>query len=195
MALILGAFLPYSFVSYRRQKRFEKIEELFPEAIDTVARAVRAGHAFTTALEMISNEVSEPLATEFRKLIEEARSSASPVRDALRSHQTRPLVRHKIFCHGGDAAARNRRKPGRDSRQLVVCDPASASDSAPGGFTLRRAASPLIMLMLVPRSGDIIWLFSLDFVSPAFNLVIGLAFARGQHRIADHRIFCDPQDH
>ncbi len=68
-ALIIGAFLPYAFVSYRRQKRFEKIEELFPEAIDTLARAVRAGHAFTTALEMISNEISEPLASEFRKLL------------------------------------------------------------------------------------------------------------------------------
>ena len=56
-ALVIGAVLPYSLVSYRRQKRFEKFEELFPEAIDTLARAVRAGHAFTTALEMISNEM------------------------------------------------------------------------------------------------------------------------------------------
>jgi tight adherence protein B len=56
--LIIGGFVPFAFVSYRRQKRFEKIEELFPEAIDTLARAVRAGHAFTTALEMISNEIS-----------------------------------------------------------------------------------------------------------------------------------------
>src|SRR6202035_1555657 len=61
-ALVIGAFLPYSYVSYRRQKRFEKIEELFPEAIDTLARAVRGGHAFTTALAMIPNEISEPLA-------------------------------------------------------------------------------------------------------------------------------------
>jgi tight adherence protein B len=60
-ALVIGTFLPYSVVSYRRQKRFEKFEELFPEAIDTLARAVRAGHAFTTALEMISTEVAEPL--------------------------------------------------------------------------------------------------------------------------------------
>ncbi|MFZ0759376.1 MAG: type II secretion system F family protein, partial [Candidatus Sulfotelmatobacter sp.] len=81
-ALIIGAFLPYAFVSYRRQKRFEKIEELFPEAIDTLARAVRAGHAFTTALEMISNEVSEPLAGEFRQLYEEQKFGM-PVRDAL----------------------------------------------------------------------------------------------------------------
>ena len=95
--LLIGAFLPYSFVSYRRQKRFEKIEELFPEAIDTLARAVRAGHAFTTALEMISNEVSEPLAGEFRQLFEEQKFGM-PVRDALTNLTERvPLVDIKFF--------------------------------------------------------------------------------------------------
>ncbi len=53
--LLVGFLLPYSYASFRRNKRFEKFEELFPEAIDTLARAVRAGHAFTTALEMISS--------------------------------------------------------------------------------------------------------------------------------------------
>src|SRR5207302_2678706 len=96
-ALVIGAFLPYSFVSYRRQKRFEKIEELFPEAIDTLARAVRAGHAFTTALEMISNETSEPLASEFRQLFEEQKFGM-PVRDALMNLTERvPLVDVKFF--------------------------------------------------------------------------------------------------
>jgi tight adherence protein B len=96
-ALIIGAFLPYAFVSYRRQKRFEKIEELFPEAIDTLARAVRAGHAFTTALEMISNEISEPLASEFRQLFEEQKFGL-PVRDALMNLTVRvPLVDIKFF--------------------------------------------------------------------------------------------------
>src|SRR5580698_7063281 len=70
VALLVGFVLPYSYASFRRNKRFEKFEELFPEAIDTLARAVRAGHAFTTALEMISNEVAEPLSSEFRKLFE-----------------------------------------------------------------------------------------------------------------------------
>src|SRR5271165_4726830 len=96
-ALIIGSFLPYAVVSYRRQKRFEKIEELFPEAIDTLARAVRAGHAFTTALEMISNEISEPLASEFRKLFEEQKFGM-PVRDALMNLTQRvPLVDVKFF--------------------------------------------------------------------------------------------------
>ena len=71
IALLLGFVLPYSYASIRRNKRFEKFEELFPEAIDTLARAVRAGHAFTNALEMITAEVAEPVAGEFRQLFEE----------------------------------------------------------------------------------------------------------------------------
>src|SRR5882757_6871855 len=95
--LFLGAFLPYSYASYRRSKRFQKFEELFPEAIDTLARAVRAGHAFTTALELIANEVSEPIASEFRKLFEEQKFGL-PMRDALINLTERmPLVDVKFF--------------------------------------------------------------------------------------------------
>src|SRR5580700_8197029 len=82
VGLIIGGFVPYSYASYRRTKRFQKFEVLFPEAIDTLARAVRAGHAFTTALELIANELSEPVASEFRKLFEEQKFGL-PVRDAL----------------------------------------------------------------------------------------------------------------
>src|SRR6201981_558466 len=48
VGFLLGCFLPYAFANYQRTKRFNEFEELFPEAIDTLARAVRAGHAFTT---------------------------------------------------------------------------------------------------------------------------------------------------
>jgi tight adherence protein B len=97
VGLILGFFLPYAYVSHRRSKRFEKFEELFPEAIDTLARAVRAGHAFTTAIEMIGSEVSEPVASEFRKLFEEQKFGL-PVREALLNLTERiPLVDVKFF--------------------------------------------------------------------------------------------------
>jgi tight adherence protein B len=97
VALVIGFFLPYSYASFRRNKRFEKFEELFPEAIDTLARAVRAGHAFTTALEMITNEVAEPVAGEFRQLYEEQKFGM-PVRDALINLTERmPLVDVKFF--------------------------------------------------------------------------------------------------
>jgi|SRR5450432_619991 len=97
IALLVGFVLPYSVVSYKRNKRFEKFEELFPEAIDTLARAVRAGHAFTTALEMITDEVSEPVSGEFRQLYEEQKFGM-PVRDALMNLTERmPLVDVKFF--------------------------------------------------------------------------------------------------
>jgi tight adherence protein B len=97
LGMLLGFVLPYAYASYRRNKRFEKFEELFPEAIDTLARAVRAGHAFTTALEMITDEVAEPVAGEFRQLYEEQKFGM-PVRDALLNLTERmPLVDVKFF--------------------------------------------------------------------------------------------------
>jgi len=95
--LVLGFFIPYAYASHRRAKRFQRFEEKFPEAIDTLARAVRAGHAFTTALELIANEVSEPVAGEFRQLFEEQKFGL-PVRDALINLADRiPLVDVKFF--------------------------------------------------------------------------------------------------
>jgi tight adherence protein B len=95
--LVLGFFIPYAYASHRRAKRFQRFEEKFPEAIDTLARAVRAGHAFTTALEMIANEISEPVAGEFRQLFEEQKFGL-PVRDALLNLADRiPLVDVKFF--------------------------------------------------------------------------------------------------
>src|SRR5882762_1915973 len=94
---LLGFFIPYAYASHMRTKRFQKFEEKFPEAIDTLARAVRAGHAFTTALEMIANEVAEPVAGEFRQLYEEQKFGL-PVRDALVNLADRiPLVDVKFF--------------------------------------------------------------------------------------------------
>jgi tight adherence protein B len=97
LGALIGFFLPYSYAARRRNKRFDRFEELFPQAIDTLARAVRAGHAFTTALELIANEVPEPIAGEFRKLFEEQKFGL-PVREALVNLTDRvPLVDVKFF--------------------------------------------------------------------------------------------------
>jgi tight adherence protein B len=97
VGIVLGFFIPYAYASHRRQKRFHHFEERFPEAMDTLARAVRAGHAFTSALEMIATEVSEPVAGEFRQLYEEQKFGL-PVREALLNLTERvPLVDVKFF--------------------------------------------------------------------------------------------------
>lgn len=67
----IGALVPYVHVSRRRKKRFAKFEEHFPEAIDILGRAIRAGHAFSTGLEVVAQEANEPVASEFRQVYEE----------------------------------------------------------------------------------------------------------------------------
>ncbi len=66
-----GATLPYMYVRRRKTKRLYAFEEHFPEAIDLLGRAIRAGHAFSTGLQMVADESPEPIATEFRRVFEE----------------------------------------------------------------------------------------------------------------------------
>ncbi|MBV9889217.1 MAG: type II secretion system F family protein [Acidobacteria bacterium] len=79
---ICVGLVPYGVVMYMRQKRLRAFEERFPEALDLLGRAVRAGHAFTTGLEMIAKESPEPIASEFRTTFEE-QNFGLPLRDAL----------------------------------------------------------------------------------------------------------------
>lgn len=99
-AVLLGLFaaaLPVLFVAWKRKQRLRKFEERFPEALDLLGRAVRAGHAFTTGLEMISKECAEPIAGEFRTAFEE-QNFGLPLRDALLNLSERiPLVDVRFF--------------------------------------------------------------------------------------------------
>jgi len=59
-------FLPFLFVQIKRNKRLIKMEAQLPEALDLIGRALRAGHALPSALKMAGDELSEPIAAEFR---------------------------------------------------------------------------------------------------------------------------------
>src|ERR1700749_2382247 len=100
VGLLIGSCIglaPYGVVMYLRQKRLRAFEEKFPEALDLLGRAVRAGHAFTTGLEMISMESSEPVASEFRKTFEE-QNFGLPLRDVLVNLTERvPLMDVRFF--------------------------------------------------------------------------------------------------
>jgi tight adherence protein B len=94
--LALGA-APFAVISFKRRRRLRRFEERFPEALDLLGRAVRAGHAFTTGMEMIAKESPEPIASEFRKTFEE-QNFGLPLRDALLNMTDRvPLVDVRFF--------------------------------------------------------------------------------------------------
>ena len=65
------ASLPLLHVWWKRRKRFNAFLEHLPDALDLISRALSAGHAFSEALHMVSLEMPEPIATEFRKAYEE----------------------------------------------------------------------------------------------------------------------------
>ena len=65
------AALPYWLVVRARNRRQARIEQQLPDALDLMARAMRAGHAFPTALKMVGEEMTAPLADEFRAVFDE----------------------------------------------------------------------------------------------------------------------------
>jgi len=80
-ALGVGS-LPYLYLAFRRGRRFRQCDRMLPDAIDLMARALRAGHALAAVLEMVGEEVAEPLGSEFQKLHEE-QLLGLPLREAV----------------------------------------------------------------------------------------------------------------
>lgn len=81
--LVALAFLaPYAYVIFRRRRQFRKFSSLLPEAMDLVSRALQAGHSLTAALDLIGQEIADPVGKEFRRVSEE-QNLGLPLRDAL----------------------------------------------------------------------------------------------------------------
>ena len=73
---------PYLYLFWQRASRFRRFEEVLPEAIDLMSRALKAGHAVTSMIEMVSQESAEPVASEFKVVFEE-QNLGLPLRDAM----------------------------------------------------------------------------------------------------------------
>ncbi len=95
--LLFGGFIPVFVVRLLATYRMRKFEEQFPEAIDLLARALRAGHAFTTGLSLVAEEMPQPVGTEF-KLAYDRQNFGMPLPDALRDLGRRvPLIDARFF--------------------------------------------------------------------------------------------------
>ena len=99
-ALVVAAALgsiPYLVVLQKRSKRLNLFEAQFPDALDFMARAMRAGHAFSVSLEMLSDESPDPLSREFRQVYNEQNLGAA-VEAALQNLAKRvPLLDVSFF--------------------------------------------------------------------------------------------------
>ncbi len=82
LVAVAAAFAPFGFLLHRRGRRLKRFEEMFPEALDLLSRAIRAGHAFQTAMGMVADELPEPVGPEFKKTFDQ-QNYGLPLRDAL----------------------------------------------------------------------------------------------------------------
>lgn len=68
---LLGLALPWLYIKRKKKRRFKEFERQLPEALDLMARALRAGHAFSVGMKMIGDEFPDPIGPEFSRTVEE----------------------------------------------------------------------------------------------------------------------------
>ena len=135
------SFVPFMYVSYKKNQRLRKFEEQFPEAIDLIARALRAGHAFTTGLAMAAEEIPKPVGEEF-KLLYDRQNFGMPLPEAMRAFAARiPLIDARFFV----TAVLTQRETGGNLGEvldnLAIGDPRAVQGQAAGARADRARAN------------------------------------------------------
>jgi tight adherence protein B len=93
----LAMIVPYWWLKRAATNRMWKFEEQFPDAIDLIARALRAGHAFPPALAMVAEELGEPVGPEFKQLYDR-QNFGMPLPEAMRLFAGRvPIIDARFF--------------------------------------------------------------------------------------------------
>jgi tight adherence protein B len=94
---VVASFLPYLFISKKRSARIGELETQLPDALDFLSRSMRAGHAFAISLEMVGEEIADPLGQEFRGLFNELNLGASLERAFANFAKRVPIADTRFF--------------------------------------------------------------------------------------------------
>jgi tight adherence protein B len=174
-AAVLTACVPYAYVARKRTVRLHTFEEQFPEAIDLISRALRAGHALTTGLGMVADEIPKPVGEEFRRLYDEQNFGMS-LPDAMRAMAKRvPVLDARFFV----TAVLTQRESGGNLSE-VLDNLASVMRER---FKLKRQIrvisahgriSAWVLAGLPPSLAGILFLLSPDFMSILWEDPLGV---------------------
>ena len=97
LAGAIGLLVPYAVVRQKRTRRVQQFEQQFPEAVELIARALRAGHAFSTGVKLAADELPQPAGAEFRMLYDKQNYGAS-LPDSLKAFAERiPSLDARFF--------------------------------------------------------------------------------------------------
>jgi len=98
VAAVLTPLVPYFYIKHLAHARLRAFEEMFPDAINLMARALRAGHALATTFSMVADELTDPIKSEFRALHEQ-HTFGLPFAQVMRTFARRvPLIDVRFFA-------------------------------------------------------------------------------------------------
>jgi tight adherence protein B len=103
---VLAAIAPYSYILHLRNKRFLKFSENFPDVLDSLSRALRAGYPLSASMDMIAAETVAPVSTEMRKTSAEANLGVGWNRALENLGQRVPLLEVNLFISAVELHAR-----------------------------------------------------------------------------------------
>jgi tight adherence protein B len=90
-AAVLFCLIPYFVASIRKRQRMRKFERQLPDALDLVARSLRAGHAFSGGLQMVADEFDDPLGIEFQRTV-------AQINFGLSTEQALKALANRVDC-------------------------------------------------------------------------------------------------
>jgi tight adherence protein B len=97
IAMAVGA-IPYFYILHSRAKRFRQFEENFPDALDSLARSLRAGHPFPAAMDLLSGECEQPVAAEMHQTAVEGNLGTSWEQALSNLAERMPLLEVSMFA-------------------------------------------------------------------------------------------------
>jgi tight adherence protein B len=98
ISTILVGAVPVLFLMHRRHRRMQRFQEHFADAVDMISRAIRAGNALSSAIQLVGEEMADPIGHEFRHVTEEMRLGLDPGEALLRLQQRIPTEDVEFFC-------------------------------------------------------------------------------------------------
>lgn len=98
IAAIVAGAMPVLHLLHKRQRRLHRFQEHFADAVDMISRSIRAGNALTAAIQLVAEEMADPIGYEFRHVTEEIRLGLDPGEALLRLQQRIPTEDVEFFC-------------------------------------------------------------------------------------------------
>lgn len=178
LALCIGFLVvpfPFLYLVHRKQKRVERFQAQFHDGLDFVARALKAGHAFSSGMRLAADEFADPLGTEFDEALDEINFGVS-VPDALKNMAARidcPEIRYFVVSviiqrETGGNLAELMEKLSKMIRDRYEFEGKLRTLSAEGRMSaIMLTALPIVLLGYLKLSNP-------GFLSPLFNDPIGI---------------------